>query len=111
MDHGMQMFSLVDLLKKDIGAKFWVTAIVISDTLSVGQINYPSEAKFSTKPIQLMRKYSDTNNLDPTTDKSDYTQVIVAIIGTIGLIVVAFISSLIGRARSQVSLFKCSLIY
>ena len=85
--------------QEDIGAKFWVTAIVISDTLSVGQINYPSEAKFSTKPIQLMRKYSDTNNLDPTTDNSDYTQVIVAIIGTIGLIVVAFIS-LIGRAKS-----------
>lgn len=42
--------------EQDIGAKFWVTAIVTSDELPVGQqASYPSDVKYSTKTILLTR--------------------------------------------------------
>jgi hypothetical protein len=42
--------------QEDIGAKFWVIAIVTPDTLPLGETNYPSTISASSNKIQLTRK-------------------------------------------------------
>ncbi len=75
--------------QEDMGAKFWITTIVTPDTLHVGKvlISNLSEVKFSTKRIVLTRKDSD-----PITDSSEHTQVIVALIGAVAIVIVGFIN-------------------